>query len=155
MASESPPYYLLISHSALQHGASSQSPNVLVHADVEYHYADDSPLALLPRHPEEHVLVLYHDPENILNPTIRSASGQLAVSGVKVLRAPGAGGDEEDANRNDNMYVLQVTSTSDDQYVGQLLLCLSHLNYDGSANSESSHAYAQNPQALVTRFKHR
>lgn len=139
MTSVSPPYYLLVSHNTLQHGVTAQSPSVLAHADVEYHYTDDSPLALLPHHPDEHVLVLYHDPENISNPIITSTSGQLAVSGIKVLPAPGAGTDEEDANRNVNMYVLQVTSTSEDH----------------SASLESSQAYAQNPQTLVTRFKHR
>ncbi|KAL4068217.1 hypothetical protein V8B97DRAFT_870394 [Scleroderma yunnanense] len=134
----SPPYYLLISHNTLQQSVSAQCTNVLAHADVEYHYADDSPLALFPHHPDEHVLVLYHDPDNTTNPTIRSTSGQFAVSGVNVLPAPGAGADEEDANRNTNMYVLRVTSTADDH-----------------ASLESSQAYAPDPQTLVARFKHR
>ncbi|KAL4069513.1 hypothetical protein J3A83DRAFT_3576019 [Scleroderma citrinum] len=150
----SPPYYLLISHNTLQQSVSAQCTNVLAHADVEYHYADDSPLALFPHHPDEHVLVLYHDPDNTTNPTIRSTSGQFAVSGVNVLPAPGAGADEEDANRNTNMYVLRVTSTADDQYVGYF--CIQRtLNHDGSASLESSQAYAPDPQTLVARFKHR
>ncbi|KIJ68257.1 hypothetical protein HYDPIDRAFT_24554 [Hydnomerulius pinastri MD-312] len=137
-APSEPPYYLLISHNSLQHNSSGQTSSALAHADIEYRYADDSPLSLLPRHPDEHVLVLNHDPANITRPTIKSTSSQLAVSGIKVLAAPGAGADEEDANRNDNMYVLEVTSVSDDH-----------------TSVESSQTYLQNPQAIVARFKQR
>ncbi|KIJ21590.1 hypothetical protein PAXINDRAFT_64030 [Paxillus involutus ATCC 200175] len=114
MASSEPPYYIIVAHTSLQHSSSCQSPSALAHADIEYRYADDSPLLLLPRHPDEHVLVLNHDPANPTRPTVESTSSQLALSGMKVLPAPGAGADE-DANRNDNMYVLEVASTSDDQ----------------------------------------
>ncbi|KAF8844091.1 hypothetical protein BDN67DRAFT_963592 [Paxillus ammoniavirescens] len=134
MASSEPPYYIIVAHTSLQN---SQSPGALAHADIEYRYADDSPLSLLPRHPDEHVLVLNHDPANPTRPTVESTSSQLALSGMKVLPAPGAGADE-DANRNDNMYVLEVASTSDDH-----------------TSMETSQAYLHNPQAIVTRFKQR
>ncbi|KAF9229491.1 hypothetical protein BS17DRAFT_771528, partial [Gyrodon lividus] len=114
MASSGPPYYIIVAHSSLQHISSCQSSSTLAHADIEYRYNDDSPLLLLPRHPDEHVLVLNHDPANPTRPTVKSASSQLALSGMKVLPAPGASADE-DANRNDHMYVLEVASTSDDQ----------------------------------------
>lgn len=111
MSVHEPPYYILVS---LQHNSANQS-NALIHADIEYRYADDPPQSLLPRFPDEHVLVFNYDPANATTPTINSTSSQLALSGVKVLPAPGAHVDE-DASKNDNMYILQVTSTSDDQY---------------------------------------
>lgn len=115
-----PPYYVLVAHSSLQHNSTSQS-NALIHADIEYRYADDSPLSLLPRFPDEHVLVFNYDPASATEPTISSTSHQLALSGVKVLPAPGARVDE-DASKNDNMYILEVTSTADDQYATQSLV---------------------------------
>ena len=118
MSVNEPPYYILV---AYQHNSAGQG-NALIHADIEYRYADDSPLSLLPRFPEEHVLVFNYDPASATKPTISSTSGQLALSGVKVLPAPGARIDE-DASKNDNMYILEVTSTSDDQYAGQSM-CL-------------------------------
>lgn len=134
--STKPPYYLLVSHSSLQH-SSGFSSNSLAHANVEYRYADDSPLMLLSRHPDEHVLVLNHDPAKGDIPTVQSTSSHMAVTGIKVSVAPGTSVNE-DHNMNDNMYVLEVVSTSDD-----------HLSM------ESSHAYLQNPQAIVARFKQR
>lgn len=112
-----PPYYILVAH---QHNSAGQS-TALIHADIEYRYADDSPLSLLPRFPDEHVLVFNYDPASATKPTISSTSSQLALSGVKVLPAPGARADE-DASKNDNMYILEVTSTSDDQYVRQSMV---------------------------------
>ena len=111
-----PPYYILVAHTVTQ-------SNALVHADIEYRYADDSPLSLLPRFPDEHVLVFNYDPANPAKPTVSSTSSQLALSGVKVVPAPGARVDE-DAGKNDNMYILQVTSTADDPYARQLMLGL-------------------------------
>ncbi|KAG1773145.1 hypothetical protein EDD22DRAFT_767439 [Suillus occidentalis] len=108
-----PPYYLLVSHSSLQH-SSGLSSNSLAHASVEYRYADDSPLMLLSRHPDEHVLVLNHDPAKGNIPTVQSTSSHMAVTGIKVSVAPGASVNE-DHSTNDNMYVLEVASTSDDQ----------------------------------------
>lgn len=134
--STEPPYYLLVSHSSFQHSPGLSS-NSLAHASIEYRYADDSPLILLSRHPDEHVLVLNHDPAKGDTPTVQSTSSHMAVTGIKVSVAPGASANEEHS-ANDNMYVLEVTSTSDD-----------HLSM------ESSHASLQNPQAIVARFKQR
>lgn len=116
-----PPYYILVAHSSLQHNPASQSISALIHADIEYRYADDSPLSLLPRYSDEHVLVFNYDPANATKPTISSTSRQLALSGAKVLPAPGARVGE-DASKNDNMYILEVTSTSDDQYARQFMV---------------------------------
>ncbi|KAI9572801.1 hypothetical protein HD554DRAFT_2167824 [Boletus coccyginus] len=138
MSVDEPPYYILVAHTFLQHNSAGQS-NALIHADIEYRYADDSPLSLLPRFPDEHVLVFNYDPASATKPTISSASSQLALSGVKVLPAPGARVDE-DASKNDNMYILEVTSTSGDQ---------------AGSGVEASQAYLQNPRAIVARFKQR
>ncbi|KAG8219957.1 hypothetical protein J3R82DRAFT_962 [Butyriboletus roseoflavus] len=122
-----PPYYILVAHSSLQHNSAAQS-NALIHADIEYRYADDPPLSLLPRFADEHVLVFNYDPSSATKPTISSTSSQLALSGIKVLPAPGARADE-DSSKNDNMYIIEVASTSDDQYaihsmvLGFLLNC--------------------------------
>ncbi|KAH7883753.1 hypothetical protein F5I97DRAFT_1929993 [Phlebopus sp. FC_14] len=156
MASPEPPYYILVSYASLQQGSSMQSSSALAHADVEYHYIDDSPLSLLPRHPDEHVLVLNHDPHSVTGPTVKSTSSQLAVSGIKILAAPGAGADEDRPNRNEDMYVLEVTSTSDDQYANSLIALKYNLNRRClSASVESSQASLQNPQAIVAHFKQR
>lgn len=110
-----PPYYILVAHASLQHSSAGQR-EALIHADIEYRYADDSPLSLLPRFPDEHVLVFNYDPANATKPTISSTSNQLALSGVKVLPAPGARV-EDDTSKNVNMYILEVTSAADDGYV--------------------------------------
>lgn len=112
-ASPEPPYYLLVSLSSLKH-SSGFSSSSLAHANVEYRYADDSPLTLLPRHPDEHLLVLNHDPAKGEIPTVQSTSTHMAVTSVKVSIAPGAS-TNEDHGRNDSMFVLEVASTSDDQ----------------------------------------
>lgn len=134
-SSRTPPRYVLASHDTLQPGTSAQT--VLAHVDIQYRHTDDSPLSLLSSHPDEHVFVLYHDPDNPTAPTIKSTSSQFALSGVKVSQAPGAGMDDD---KNPNMYVLQVTSVGADH---------SH------ADLESSQACLRDPQALVTRFKQR
>ncbi|KAI6032550.1 hypothetical protein EDC04DRAFT_2223138 [Pisolithus marmoratus] len=135
--SSAPPYYVLVSHNTLQPGTSAQASSILGHVDILYRHADDSSLSLLPGHPDEHVFVLYHDPDNPAAPTIKSTSRQFALSGVKVSQATGASMGED---KNPNMYVLQVTSIGADPT---------------NVNLESSQAYLQNPQALVTRFKQR
>ncbi|KAI6043859.1 hypothetical protein EDC04DRAFT_538913 [Pisolithus marmoratus] len=135
--SSAPPCYVLASHNTLQSSTSAQASSILDHVDIQCRHADDSPLSLLPSHPDEHVFVLYHDPDNPAAPTIKSTSSQFALSGVKVSQAPWASMDED---KNPNMYVLQVTSIGADH---------SHVSL------ESSQAYLQNPQALITRFKQR
>ncbi|KAI5999446.1 hypothetical protein EDC04DRAFT_2584280 [Pisolithus marmoratus] len=109
--SSAPPYYVLASHNTLQSNTSAQASSVFGHVDIQYRHADDSSLSLLPSHPDEHVFVLYHDPDNPAAPTIKSTSSQFALSGVKVSQAPGASMCED---KNPNMYVLQVTSVGAD-----------------------------------------
>ncbi|KAI6154888.1 hypothetical protein BKA82DRAFT_3968128, partial [Pisolithus tinctorius] len=99
------------SHNTLQSSTSTQPSSVLAHVDIQYRHADDAPLSLLPSHPDEHVLILYHDPENPTAPTIKSTSSQFSLSGIKVSLAPEATMDED---KNPNMYVLRVTSIGAD-----------------------------------------
>ncbi|KAJ3790241.1 hypothetical protein GGU10DRAFT_178497 [Lentinula aff. detonsa] len=95
-----PPYYILFSTQP----ASSSS---LGHPTIQYQYADDSPLALLPQHPDEHVLLLDYDQTSPV-PTVNSTSRTLAVTGIKVEEAPGAAVAEN--RHNDRMYIIEGTT---------------------------------------------
>ncbi|EIW86555.1 hypothetical protein CONPUDRAFT_46734 [Coniophora puteana RWD-64-598 SS2] len=109
---EQPPYYILYAHSSLQ-ATSNPSSTALSHPVIEYRFADDSPRSLLPRHPDEHVIVLQYDTSATINPTLHSTSSVLAATAVKCVAARGAGADDEIA-KNENMYILDLTSPSDD-----------------------------------------
>jgi hypothetical protein len=119
-----PPYYILVSHSNLSNNTTASgvgtSSTSLAHPIIQYHYADDSPLSLLPQSPDEHVLVLDYDGLQLGTvPTIKSISSNLALTGVKVSEAPGAATahDELKINRNDKMYILETCTTMEDKCV--------------------------------------
>ncbi|KAI5982524.1 hypothetical protein EDC04DRAFT_2842685 [Pisolithus marmoratus] len=103
--SSAPLCYMLASHNTLQSSTSTQASSILDHVDIQCHHADDSPLSLLPSHPDEHVFILYHDPDNPAAPTIKSTSSQFSLSGVKVSQAPGASMDED---KNPNMHIYRT-----------------------------------------------
>lgn len=117
-----PPYYILVSHSNLSNNITASgvgtSSTSLGHPIIQYHYADDSPLSLLPQTQDEHVLVLDYDGSRTL-PTIKSTSSRLALTGIKVSEAPGAAAahDELKINRNDKMYILETCATMEDKCV--------------------------------------
>ncbi|KAJ3923017.1 hypothetical protein F5877DRAFT_32472 [Lentinula edodes] len=103
-----PPYYILFSTQP----ANSSS---LGHPTIQYHYADDSPLALLPQHTDEHVLLLEYDQTSPM-PTVTSTSRTLAVTGIKVEEAPGAAVAED--RHNDRMYIIEATTVlAEDKFV--------------------------------------
>lgn len=102
-----PPYYILFSTQP----ANSSS---LGHPTVQYHYADDSPLSLLPQHADEHVLLLEYN-QGSLMPTVTSTSRTMAVTGMKVEEAPGAAVAED--RHNDRMYIIEATSVLEDKFV--------------------------------------
>lgn len=108
-----PPYYILVSHSTLVNTTGGTSPTSLGHPIIQYHYADDSPLSLLPHTADEHVLVLDYD--NVA--TMKSISKNLAVTGIKVSEAPGAAAahDELKIERNDKIYILETCTTMEDR----------------------------------------
>lgn len=126
-----PPYYVLISHSTLS--GTSQAISFR-HPTIQYHYSDDSPLSLLPQHPQEHVLVLNHDPQpSAAPPTVQSISKTLIVTRLKVEEAPGAAaavGDHD--GKNDKMFIVE-TCTDD----------------------STPHEERKQPQAILAHFKYR
>jgi hypothetical protein len=100
-----PPYYILFS-------TQPSNSSSLGHPTIQYQYADDSPLSLLPQHPDEHVLLLEYD-QNSSVPTVTSTSTGLIVTGVKVEEAPGAAVAED--KHNDRMYIIEATTPVDDK----------------------------------------
>jgi hypothetical protein len=106
------PYYVLVSSSSRAQpvtAAGSVTP-VLSHPVLQYHYANDSPLSLLPRFPDEQVLVLDYDPRSPPFTRAQSISGSTAVTGIKVTDAPGAGSAEGDVGWSKSMFVLETTT---------------------------------------------
>lgn len=115
---EKPPYYIFISNNSLLANQSSSPSSLLSHPNIEYHYLDDSPLTLLPQSSDEHVLVLDYDPANPSAPIVKSTSSGVAVTGIRVTDAPGAGVvEDEETNKNDKMYVIQVSTIAETRYV--------------------------------------
>lgn len=110
-----PPFYILCAHST----SVPALPNpALVHTAVQYHYADDDPLAIVP-HPGEQVLVLDYDASDSNTsalPTVQSISPSVAVTNVRDEEAPGAAAaaaDEGDLTRNDRMFIIETTAALD------------------------------------------
>jgi len=97
---DAPHYVLFSSHSS--------SSAALGHPAIQYRYADDSPISLLPRHPDEHVLLLNYDPSSPSSLSGVSTSAKVVVTGVKVEEAPGAAAQEE--RHNDRMYIIETIS---------------------------------------------
>ncbi|CCM00950.1 uncharacterized protein FIBRA_02997 [Fibroporia radiculosa] len=135
---EEPPYYVLISHNSLLNNVSVPASSSLAHPSViQYHYADDSPHALLPQYPGEHILVLDYDPSKLTLPTVKSLSSDLAVSGLRVTDAPGAGAADDEPKRNDKMYILETTAVLEEK-------CISVEDNDNPS-----------PHSILARFKQR
>jgi hypothetical protein len=109
-----PPYYILVSQSSLPPHASGAPSAALSHPIIQYYYADDSPLSLLPQSVDDHVVILDYHP-TAPTPAAKSISRNLAVTGLKVAEAPGAAAAEDDLKKNDRMYILETT-TGEDRY---------------------------------------
>ncbi|KAF9443709.1 hypothetical protein P691DRAFT_808450, partial [Macrolepiota fuliginosa MF-IS2] len=107
-----PPYYILVSHSSIDNAAPGAQSSNFSHPIVQYQYQDDSTLPLLPQHPDEHVLILDYDPSAQNEPSVKSISPSLIVTGLKVDEAPGAAVTD---GKNSHMFVIETTS--DDQCV--------------------------------------
>ncbi|KAI0274693.1 hypothetical protein BC834DRAFT_849219 [Gloeopeniophorella convolvens] len=106
------PYYVLVSSLSKTQPAATSGPTaaVLSHPVVQYHYANDSPLSLLPTSSDEQVLVLDYDPLNPSFTRAQSISGSSAITGIKVTDAPGAGSSDADAQWSSKMFVLETTT---------------------------------------------
>src|ERR1700733_8403586 len=117
-----PPYYILVSHSNFSNNTAASGAGTstsLGHPLIQYHYEDDSPLSLLPKTPDEHVLIMDYDASRTGTvPIIKSISSNLAITGVKFSEAPGPAAQHDELNikRNDNMYILETSTTIEDKY---------------------------------------
>lgn len=111
MGQHTVPRYVLVSSSSRTQLTAVTGPttSVLGHPVLQYHYANDSPLSLLPVSRDEQVLVLDYDPQNPAFTRAQSISGSSAVTGIKVTDAPGAGSAEGDAGWSNKMFVLETT----------------------------------------------
>lgn len=114
------PHYVLVSSSSRAQstvvGAAAAAVPILSHPILQYHYANDRPLSLLPESAGEQVLVLDYDPLKPTSTRVQSISGNAAITGIRVTDAPGAGSGEEDASVSSKMFVLETT-TFDSRFV--------------------------------------
>ncbi|KAG7450333.1 uncharacterized protein BT62DRAFT_927648 [Guyanagaster necrorhizus] len=125
-----PPYYILFSNSSLSPAPST----TLGHPAIQYHYADDSLLSLLPQYPQEHVLLLDYDPSSSAPPAVKSISKNMSVTGLKIEDAPGvAAVDESGTKRVEKMFIIETTM-------------LESKNADHEEKS---------PHAILAEFKHK
>lgn len=110
MASQSkPPFYVLIAQAPVSNLPAGALSNNLSHPVIQYHYADDSPLSVIPSHPDEQVLVMNYD-RSSKQPTVQSISTGLSVTGLRLEEAPGAALADPSGTRNDTMYIIETTS---------------------------------------------
>ncbi|KAF9478050.1 hypothetical protein BDN70DRAFT_836867 [Pholiota conissans] len=133
-AQPNPPFYVLVAQSTVSNIPAGALSNNLSHPVINYHYADDSPLSILPTHPDGHVLVMNYDRDSI-QPTVQSISADLSVTGLKLAEAPGAALADPAGTTNNVMFIIETTS--DDR------------SMTGS-NGERKAA-----QAVLAQFKHR
>ncbi|KAF8167927.1 hypothetical protein B0H34DRAFT_683674 [Crassisporium funariophilum] len=134
-AQPSPPFYVLLAHSSLSSSPAGALSNTLGHPTIQYHYTDDSPLSLLPNHPDEHVLILHHDPSSTATSTVQSISENLVVTGLRVEEAPGAALVDEGETRNDKMFIIETTGND--------------------RPMTASYGDRKSAQAVLAQFKHR
>lgn len=98
---ERPPYYILVG----QANASTSSNRTLLHPTIHYSFSDDSPLTILPRSDQEHVLVLDYKPGQLV--TAKSISGSVIATGVSVAPAL------DEGSLNEQMYTIETTTSSE------------------------------------------
>jgi len=110
-----PPHYILVSHTC-QYSAAAVPSTTLSHPIIQYHYADDTPVPLLPTSPDEPVLVLDYDPSQPTTYRAQSIGGSISVTGVRVTDAPGAIAIDEEPQRSNQMYILETTALCDEKY---------------------------------------
>ncbi|KDR85171.1 hypothetical protein GALMADRAFT_218252 [Galerina marginata CBS 339.88] len=146
-----PPFYVLLAHSSLSNLPSGALSNTLGHPVIQYHYADDSPLSLLPAHLDEHVLVLHYD-TNSPKPTVQSISEGLSVTGLKLEDAPGAAVEDETGTRNDTVFIIETTGN--DQYALSTVSIYNSPHFPFSSMT-ASHGDRKSAAAILAQYKHR
>ncbi|KAG8915304.1 hypothetical protein FRC00_005830 [Tulasnella sp. 408] len=109
---QDPPQYVLIASGAVRGPASS----TLAHpAIIHYQYADDAPVNIIPPPGGQHTILVmeFDESDPTGQPTVRSLSEDVVVSGIKVSEAPGATAARspgtEGKSMNPNMYVIQTS----------------------------------------------
>ena len=114
MASGELPCYIFVSNSSLLSTTQAAPSSLLLHPNIQYHYQDDSPLDLLPRSEDEHVLVLDYDPSGDSQPSAKSISNNIAITSLKVTDAPGAvvSSSDEFPSKSDKMYIIHTSTLS-------------------------------------------
>lgn len=147
-----PPFYVLLAHSSLSNPPTAALSNTLGHPVIQYHYADDSPLSLLPSHSDEHVLILNYD-DNSSKPTVQSISEKLSVVGLRREEAPGAAAEDETGTRNNTMFIIETTGN--DQYVQ--LFNISILLHSNGVYSPmtASHGDRKSVHEVLAQYKQR
>jgi hypothetical protein len=157
-----PPRYILVSHSSLSGAsaiASASAPSVLSHPIIQFVYADDPPTAALPRFPGEQVLLVdYNVPMDAgAQPTsrVRSLSDDLAVLGMKVSAAPGAGTLYDETPVGDSkMYVIDTVHLEGERYAfGRCDATMLRAPCSSVSMSDGGHADAA--RATLARYKQR
>ncbi|KAL5519128.1 hypothetical protein ACEPAH_811 [Sanghuangporus vaninii] len=128
-AKHEPPLYLLTQPLA---SSSAQSAANFAHPVIEYQFADDPPSNLLPKSDAETVIIVDYG-DNDAVPVARSLNRELAVAGVKVTPAPGAGDGE--TRRNDMMYIIETLAAE--------------------SSTEETLAEHEDPQQLLAQFRER
>jgi hypothetical protein len=100
------PHYVLVSNA---------SPPSLTHPSIQYIYADDSPVVLLPRSPNEHVILIEYNPNTsnetittsqLANISVKSLSSKVAVTGIKTVEEGG-----------ETIYIVDTTSPTKSQLI--------------------------------------
>lgn len=147
-----PPYYVLVSHSQSPNNANAPTSTFLSHPTIEYHYADDTPASLLPRHTGEHILVLDYDPGRSGTPIVKSLSPDLIVSALKVTDAPGAAVVGESPMANNSMYVIETMPKLAEKSVVSPHGPVSPLTCSSSPPPDGDDPHVH---AILTQFKQR
>ncbi|KIO18810.1 hypothetical protein M407DRAFT_31524 [Tulasnella calospora MUT 4182] len=109
---QDPPQYVLIASDAARGPASS----TLAHpAIIHYQYADDAPVNVIPPPGGQHTILVmeFDESDPTAQPTVRSLSEDVVVSGIKVSEAPGATAARppgtEGRSANPSMYVIETS----------------------------------------------
>lgn len=111
-----PPRYVLVSQSNLPSSTGltndTAPSSVLVFPAIQYHYADDPPLALLPSSKDSPpYFVMDWDPNSAARDlVVRSLSDTVSIVGLKAVPAPGMS-DTVEHDVNTNMYVVETVSS--------------------------------------------
>ena len=111
------PYYVLVSHTSGGGNLTASSSTSFSHPTIEYHYADDSPAALLPKTPDEHVIILDYSGSADSPSTVKSLSSDLAAVGLRITEAPGAATHADGNTRNTKMFAVDTISLPEEMCV--------------------------------------